>query len=275
MEKTRDLYLDLIEKVLLFELWDESKLWRTAPIEPHPFYKKWAVDKIVQHLAKTNRRIMEPVPFDVAERERGKDWPTLAHTMIGRKRLNNLRQCCEFVIKNKIPGDFIETGVWRGGSCIFMRAVLEAYGVTDRTVWVADSFQGLPPPNADAYPDDLNDNLYSYDELRVSLSDVQENFSKFGLLDDQVKFLKGWFKDTLPTAPIKQLAVLRLDGDMYESTWDGLSALYPKLSSGGYCIIDDYFLPPCEKAVLDFRAQNGITEEIIDIDGLGRYWQRS
>ena len=263
METTRDLYLDLIEKVLLFELWDESKLWRTAPIEPHPFYKKWAVNKIVQHLAQTNRRIMEPVPFDDALRERGKDWPALAHTMIGRRRLKNLRECCEFVIENKIPGDFIETGVWRGGSCIFMRAILKAYEIKDRTVWVADSFEGLPRPNWDAYPDDHNDNLYSYDELRVSLS------------DDQVQFLKGWFKDTLPTSPIERLAVLRLDGDMYESTWEALSALYPKLSSGGYCIIDDYFLPACEKAVLDFRAQNGITEEIIGIDGMGRYWQRN
>jgi Macrocin-O-methyltransferase (TylF). len=263
-----------MKRTLLFELWDENKLWRPAEIESKPFYKKWAVDRIVNHLEKTNRRIMEPVPFSDAERERGGDWPILAHTMIGRKRLDNLLNCCESVITDQVPGDFIETGVWRGGSCIFMRAILKAYDITDRTVWVADSFEGLPKPDSEAYPADLNDRHFTFDVLRVSLPEVQDNFERYGLLDRQVQFLKGWFKDTLPTAPIEKLAVLRLDGDMYESTWDALSNLYPRLSSGGFCIIDDYFLPGCEKAITDYRNQNGITEEIIDIDGLGSYWRR-
>ncbi|HJX91726.1 MAG TPA: TylF/MycF family methyltransferase [Pyrinomonadaceae bacterium] len=274
MPSNHDLYLDLMKRTLLFELWDENKLWRPAEIESKPFYKKWAVDRIVNHLEKTNRRIMEPVPFSDAERERGGDWPILAHTMIGRKRLDNLLNCCESVITDQVPGDFIETGVWRGGSCIFMRAILKAYDITDRTVWVADSFEGLPKPDSEAYPADLNDRHFTFDVLRVSLPEVQDNFERYGLLDRQVQFLKGWFKDTLPTAPIEKLAVLRLDGDMYESTWDALSNLYPRLSSGGFCIIDDYFLPGCEKAITDYRNQNGITEEIIDIDGLGSYWRR-
>jgi hypothetical protein len=89
-----------------------------------------------------------------------------------------------------------------------------------------------------------------------------------------VRFLKGWFKDTLPTAPIQKLAVVRLDGDLYESTLDALKYLYPKLSIGGYLIVDDYAVTMCKKAVHDFRTACNITEEIRDIDGLGAFWQR-
>jgi predicted O-methyltransferase YrrM len=84
--------------------------------------------------------------------------------------------------------------------------------------------------------------------LAVSREDVERNFAKYGLLDDRVVFLQGWFKDTLPSAPIGKIALLRLDGDMYESTMDALQNLYPKLSPGGYCIIDDFF-GPCRLAV--------------------------
>src|SRR5437762_7443771 len=75
----------------------------------------------------------------------GRDWPLIAHTMIGIKRLNNVQHCAEKIIANQIPGDFIETGVWRGGSVIFMRALLKAYNIRNRCVWVADSFAGVPP----------------------------------------------------------------------------------------------------------------------------------
>ena len=112
--------------------------------------------------------------------------------------------------------------------------------------------------------------------LAVSVDEVKANFERYGLLDDQVRFLKGWFKDTLPATPIKQLAVARLDGDMYESTMDALGALYPKLSPGGYLIVDDYgAVPACRQAVEDYRTKMGIKEPVQDIDGLGAYWQRA
>jgi len=274
MDDRHSLYLDLMRKVLLFELWNEEDLWRPALFDPRPLYKKWIVDLVVKHLAKTDRRIMEPVRFTDLERQFAGDWPTLAHTMIKGVSLEILQRCCEKVILERVPGDLIETGVWRGGACILMRAVLKSYDVKDRIVWAADSFAGLPSPDADKYPADSGDKHFAIDSLRVSLEEVKDNFARYGLLDDQVRFLKGWFRDTLPLAPIRELAVLRLDGDMYESTWDALSSLYPKLSQGGYCIVDDYFLAGCRKAVLDYREQHGITEEIIDIDGLAVYWQR-
>jgi hypothetical protein len=156
-----------------------------------------------------------------------------------------------------------------------MRAVLKAHGVKDRTVWVADSFEGLPPPNPEKYPADAGMTLHEATFFAVSLETVKNNFSRYGLLDDQVKFLKGWFKDTLPSAPIEKLAVLRLDGDLYESTMDALVHLYPKLSPGGYIIVDDYgTVFPCKKAVSDYRKKHNITEPIIKIDWAGAYWQK-
>lgn len=211
-----------------------------------------------------------------ANREQGRDWPMLAHTMIGSKRMNNLQSCVEDVIQRRVPGDLIETGVWRGGACIFMRGILRAYGVKDRRVWVADSFEGLPRPDPEKYPVDAGDVHHQIKLLAISLEEVQSNFSRYGLLDDQVCFLKGWFKDTLPAAPCKRLAVVRLDGDMYESTMDGLTHLYPRLAAGGYLIVDDFgAVPGCRQAVEDYRRDQVIREPIQPIDGLGVFWQRS
>jgi O-methyltransferase len=214
------------------------------------------------------------VPFDCVVRTEGRDWPKSAYTMVGLRRLDNLQFCIEDVIRNNIPGDLIETGTWRGGASIFMRAVLKAYGITNRTVWVADSFRGLPPPNPEKYPMDKGDIHHTIDYLRVSSEQVRSNFARFNLLDDQVRFLEGWFSETLPTAPISSLAILRIDADMYESTMEALIDLHPKLSNGGYVIIDDYgALPGCRKAVDDYRATNGITQQIIYVDWTGIYWQ--
>jgi O-methyltransferase len=215
--------------------------------------------------------------YDAARREVGTDWPSTAHTMIGVKRLANLRMLAETVISNEIPGDFIETGVWRGGACILMRAVLNAYQVTDRRVWVADSFQGLPPPDVQRYPADAESTFHTFKELSVPLEMVRRNFEKYGLLDDQVVFLKGWFKDTLPTSQIQRLALLRMDGDLYESTIVALNALDSKLSPGGYVIVDDYHVVSgCRKAIRDFLAARKIpSPRLSEIDGVGVFWQKT
>lgn len=208
---------------------------------------------------------------------RGKplEYPSRAHTMVGLARLDNIRTLVEDILANDVPGDLIEAGAWRGGSTIYMRAVLEAYGDPERRVWVADSFEGLPPPDPENYPADAQYDLSGIDELAVSQEEVERNFRRYGLLDDRVRFLKGWFKDTLPDAPIEQLSLLRIDGDLYESTMDALRALYPRVSSGGYVIIDDYgSLPPCKEAVADYRAEHGITAPIREIDWTGVYWQK-
>jgi|GEM_PF-2190910 len=209
------------------------------------------------------------------EKFQGTIWPENGETMIGFLRLTNLEHCILDTIKNNIEGDLIETGVWRGGACIFMREILKLKNITNKSVWLADSFQGLPKPNSDIYPDDLNDKLHTFNELVVSEEEVKNNFEKYNLLDDQVKFLKGWFKDTMPNAPIEKLSILRLDGDMYESTIDVLFYLYPKLSIGGYCIIDDWgAVMACKKAVEDYRRVFDINEEIRSIDWTGIFWKK-
>jgi hypothetical protein len=213
--------------------------------------------------------------FDERSRLEGREWPAMAHTMIGWARLENLQQCIEDILARGVPGDLIETGVWRGGAIIFMRAILKAYEVTDRCVWAADSFRGLPPPDAARYPADEGDICHTCPELAISLDEVRSNFEKYGLLDEQCRFLPGWFRDTLPVVPAERFALIRLDGDMYESTYVALENLYPKLSRGGYLIVDDYgALPACRQAVHDFRAAHDIREEIIPIDWTGIYWQR-
>ncbi len=199
----------------------------------------------------------------------------LSHTMIGKKRLDHLQHCVETVLIENIPGDFIETGIWRGGACIFMRGILFAYGITDRTVWAADSFEGVPPPT---WPEDAGFDI-SRDVLpvlAVPLEDVQQLFRRYGLLDDKVQFLKGWFRDSLPGAPIEKLSILRLDGDLYESTMTALVPLFDKVSRGGFVIVDDYgSCPPCKRAVDDFRAQRGIMDVLQVIDGQSVCWRKS
>lgn len=216
--------------------------------------------------------------FDLKLRHTGDDWPSKAHTMIGMKRLDNLQFCIESVLLDNTPGDFIETGVFRGGACIFMNGMQAAYrlvGEKLRKVYVCDSFEGLPPPEVDRYPQDEGDECHTYPFFTVSLEEVQENFRKYDLLDENVIFVKGWFKDTLPKLDTT-FSVIRLDGDMYGSTMDALKALYPKLSPGGFCIIDDYLSHHrCKEATDDYRKENNIEETPIAIDNQGVYWQKS
>ncbi|MEU3508224.1 TylF/MycF family methyltransferase [Streptomyces longwoodensis] len=245
----RDLYLDLMKKVL------SNTIYEDPPI-PAPWAPETAYDSL-------NRRL-------------GVDWPSTAHTMIGVLRLDNIQHCVERVLADGIPGDLIETGVWRGGACIFMRAVLRAHGVRDRQVWVADSFQGMPVPDHSSHhaDRDLATHLHN-DAIAVGLHTVRGNFERYDLLDDQVRFLPGWFHETLPEAPIERLAVLRLDSDLYDSTLHTLETLYPKLSPGGFVIVDDYHIPVCREAVHDWRLRHGVRDAIEDIDGLGAFWRRT
>jgi len=268
------LYIDLLKKVLID--YHRMELGEYKPIYVNNNKITIKTLKFFDNLLrKKNYAICKVIKFNPSDRLNGLDWPTYADTMVGLKRLENIQYCFQEVIKNNIPGDFIETGVWRGGSVIFMAALLKDSNITNRTVWVADSFEGLPKPNAEKYVLDKGDMHYMWKELAIPLEQVKNNFRKYDLLGDNVKFLKGWFKDTLPTAPIEKLAILRLDGDLYESTMDGLVNLYPKVSKGGFIIIDDWgALDMCKQAVIDYRNQNNITDEIITIDNSSVYWKK-
>jgi O-methyltransferase len=268
-----DLYLELLKATLTRAIAPEE-FERVAPYERgfRSRFRRWLLNR----LGERDLILVRPRPVDPAARAEGRDWPIGAETMVGLRRLDNLQHCLADVVARGVPGDVIETGVWRGGAMIFARAVLEALGDAERVVWCADSFAGLPRPDPDAYPADEGDVHHSYGQLAVPLEQVRANFARYGLLDERVRFLPGWFRDTLPTAPVERLAVLRLDGDMYESTIVALDALFPKLSVGGYVVVDDYgAAPACRHAVDDFRRDRGIADPIHEVDWTGVYWQRT
>jgi len=205
--------------------------------------------------------------------DRLRNFTEYGYTLVGRKRLDHLQSCVEQVLVDEIPGDFLEAGVWRGGCCILMRAILEAHGCTDRNVWLCDSFQGLPRSTKEA------DRSYQMSAdrlpfLAVTENEVRDNFRRFDLLDEQVKFIPGWFEDSLKSAPLDQIALLRIDADLFSSTTDVLTHLYPKVSRGGWVVIDDYeILPPCKEAVDTYRNEHGVSEPIRAIDQQAVCWQ--
>jgi hypothetical protein len=271
------LYLELLKKSLLGELYWENEvrlLYLRDCIEGRDSYSRDTLLRIeerrrgfCERYRELNRtgRFVDDLLENLGYR----------HTMIGRARLENVAACLESIRRERIPGDLIECGVWRGGTTVFMRGFLKAFGIADRAVWVADSFAGLPPPSL---PQDEDNDLSAvkYPMLAISLETVQDLFARYNLLDGQVRFLHGWFQDTLPRAPIERLAMLRIDGDLYESTWDALSALYPKLSAGGFVIVDDYHcIPACRQAVDEYRRREGIATPLEAIDWTGVFWQKA
>lgn len=207
-------------------------------------------------------------------------WPRHAPSMVTPGHMAFLRQVCEAMLVEEIPGDFVECGVWRGGACIMMRAVLASYEEQHRQVWVCDSFEGLPTPDA-RYQRDTRLGLHLQPELRISEDNVRANFERYGLLDERVHFVRGWFEDTLPalvaSGQVPAISVLRMDGDHYGSTLHILEALYPLVSIGGWIIEDDYLNPGladhAKAAVDDYRAAHGITEEIIPVTW-GGAWRK-
>jgi hypothetical protein len=267
-ENPEQLYINLVKRCILNLPYVDAEI---NPIQPHGRVRKM----ILGLFKKAGIQLAHVRRGDYARRVDGTDFSDVAHSMLSLKRLDNLHECIETILRDDIPGDFIETGVMRGGAVILMRAILKAHGVTDRMVWAADSFEGLPAPDVEKYPDDQGAAWHLRPLTEVGVEHVRRNFERYGLLDNQLKILRGWFRDTLPTAPVGQLALVRLDGDLYESTMDALVPLYPKLSPGGFLIVDDYHLAPCAKAVHDYRERAGIREEILPIDGAGAYWRKS
>lgn len=262
-----ELYLDVLKRALVnWHYADtvvaEMKVW------------SWRRRMIAALLRRFGLKACVETPIPLNQLTDGKGMHTGGYTLVGIKRLDNVQRCIMNAVRDGVPGDLIECGVWRGGTCIFMRGVLKALGVTDRKVWVADSFRGLPPPNPEKYPADADEWMHRATELAISQEQVRANFTRFDMLDDQVGFIEGYFSETLHKAPIERLAVLRLDGDMYESTMDTLLALYPKLSPGGYVIVDDYQRDNCKQAVIDYRKANGIEEPIEEIDWVSAFWRK-
>jgi hypothetical protein len=267
-----ELYLDLMKRILTRALIARPR--ERQSLRPRGFLRRSVAAVIRGALAPLNFELVRLIPCTEgdyiesghAARNRVED----AETMLGTRQLDNMQACITDVLEKDVPGDLLEAGVWRGGMTIFMRAALKALDDRHRQVWVVDSFEGLPEPRRG-----LDSFGWRAGEMAESLNAVRSNFARYGLLDSQVSFLKGFFNATLPTAPISKLSILRVDADLYESTMDALTHLYPRLSPGGYAIFDDYRnLHDCRRAIDEYRTKNGITEEIQIIDSRAVFWQK-
>jgi hypothetical protein len=267
-----DLYLDLLAGCLTRDLYLDEEA-RDVDLRQWPGGEPAELrDQLRQQGWRVVRR-----GADRATRAVGSDWPPHAETMVGRARLANVRELTQTALADGVPGDLVETGVWRGGTSIYLRAVLAAAGDTARTVWACDSFEGLPEADAERFPMDVPLRLHEHAQLAVGLDRVKANFDRYGLLDDQVRFVPGWFRDTLPklATELDAIAVLRLDGDMYESTIDALTHLEPLVSPGGFVIVDDYNgIEACRQAVTDYRAAHDITADLHPVDWTAVWWRR-
>lgn len=219
----------------------------------------------------------ELAPDELELRIEGRDWPLHGLTMCGLRRLDDLQRCVESVVTDDVEGDLIEAGSWRGGASILMRAVLDCLGVADRTVWLADSFQGFPPHTpgtSRAYRRTLEPFLAPFEYLAAPLEDVKANLARFGLLDG-VRFVPGFFADTLDGLADQRWSLVRLDADTYDPTLLALECLYPGLSVGGYAVIDDYgALDECRAAVDEYRGTHGVTEPLETVDWACVRWRK-
>jgi len=270
---TDEMYLDLLKRNLTRALIaKEYERHTLAPRRPLLRSLHAIVKGILNPMSLELVRLVRSGPEDYVQsgheaRNRVED----AETMLGTLQLDQMQFCINDVCDRGVPGDLLEAGVWRGGMTVFMRAVLKARGENLRRVWVVDSFAGLPAPDADA--DSFG---WEGGDMAVSLDEVKNNFMRYGLLDDRVAFLKGFFSVTLPQASIPALSVLRVDADLYESTLDVLNHLYPKLSVGGYAIFDDYQnLKDCRRAIDEYRHAHGISDPITTIDSRAVFWRKS
>lgn len=207
----------------------------------------------------------------------GRDWPLHGLTMCGLRRLDDLQRCVESVVEEDVPGDLIELGTWRGGASLLMRATLNCLGATDRTVWLADSFRGFPehqPGTSRAYQRTLEPFLSPFQFLVAPVEDVKANLARFGL-DAGLRFVPGFFEDTLSDLKGHRWSLLRLDADTYDPTVLALENLYPGLNVGGYAVIDDYgALEECRVAVDEYREAHGIREPLEEVDWACVRWRK-
>lgn len=270
-----DPYIELLKNVLTGAVYEESA-WRREdgyhrdkfrPLKSlrQFFLKRWA---------KRGYLVVKAQHFDAKKRELGTDWPLFGYSMVGKRRLDQLEVAIRTIAAEQIPGNILEAGVWRGGASMFMKALLNHLGEGHRQLWLADSFEGLPKPRLAPDTKDKRHDLSECDFLKVSIETVSANFERFGLLDENVRFLKGWFCDSLPHANPGKLALLRLDGDLYESTMDVLKPLYQNVVPGGFVVVDDYLAwSGCREAIDEFRELHKIKAQMFNIDGTGVYWR--
>tara|TARA_B110000908_G_scaffold131278_1_gene154498 strand:- start:3659 stop:4519 length:861 start_codon:yes stop_codon:yes gene_type:complete len=202
----------------------------------------------------------------------------LPYTLGGWKALDNAFNVISRIENKKIPGVIVECGVAQGGTAAMMALSSRALGDQNRDFWFFDSYEGLPEPTAEDYQDGEAGDYVGVLVEGSCLGTIEQVselfFDKLNLPKDKITLVKGWFQDTVPSHKDKvgKIAVLRLDGDWYESTKIPLENFYPYISPGGCIIIDDY--ATCfgsKKATDEFIKENSI-DTYLRPDGRGGAW---
>ena len=240
-EQLQQRYLDLIKRTVTnyVQLGDDAPFNRYNPAGFYdPKVSEWTIPPIARPLTLQNVQMLELIELHF-----------------------------ERILSENVPGDLIEAGVWRGGAIVFMRALLAAHEASDRQVIAADSFAGIP--QSEKFKHDTV-NTWT-DRWEAGLAEVRAAIARFDLLDDRVELLEGYFADTLPSLAQRELALIRLDSDSFESTETSLVHLYPLLHRGGVVIIDDWHLIGCRIAVDNYRKKNKLSGEVQVTAGNG-WW---
>lgn len=269
------MYLDLLKKCLTRQIFDDDDF----EIVPRSRSLKGRVARrAMQLLASRNLRLVRRGQTRVEDKIEGIGWPAKAETMMGVRRLDWLESTVVQIVSENIPGDFFEAGCWRGGAVIFLLGALRALRQTGRVVWAADSFAGYPAPTASS--SEADHLLWErHDYFAVSRADFEQNVARYGLGGDALRVLEGFFDQSIPKAPIERLAMIRIDIDGYEGVSAVLDLLYPKLSPGGFVVVDELEVAGCKRAIDEFFARNGLDKaQILPIQQKktkAAYWRKS
>jgi O-methyltransferase len=203
-------------------------------------------------------------------------------TATSPERVSGLISAVKYLVRNRVEGDFVECGVWRGGSMMAAMLTLVQLGDTSRNFYLYDTYEGMTPPTDKdkTFNDDRAADLLAMtaeDKEGASywcvagLKDVQQNVFSTGYPREKIHFIQGRVEDTLPASMPKKIALLRLDTDWYESTYHELIHLYPLLCTNGVLIIDDYgFWQGCRQAVDDYFARQTAVPLLNKLDFSGR-----
>ena len=245
--------------------------------------KKNLIDIDIKSSIITGRgSIKETFPSDFSAEEMSMISQVQEFTMTSDERLVALSRAIDYLIKNDIEGDFVECGVWRGGSMMLAAKKLISLNRTQKKIFLFDTFDGMPPPeevDSSAINNISASTLLETNEKSVgnnvwcysALEEVKKNIKSTGYPDENIFYFKGKVEDTLPEKSIKKICLLRLDTDWYESTKHELENLYDLVSEGGIIIIDDYgHWTGAKKAVDEFIEKRKLKIFLNRIDYTGR-----
>jgi len=197
------------------------------------------------------------------------------------ERMYGLINGVRYLVANQIPGDFVECGVWKGGSAMVMMKTLQQMGAADREIHLYDTFTGMTAPTEKDKSAFEADTQKAYDALKekggvchwayASLEEARKNIASTGYDQKKVHFIVGRVEDTLPAQAPERIAMLRLDTDFYESTKVEMIHLFPRLISGGVLILDDYgHWEGARAAVDEYVGENKIKLLLNRLDYSGR-----